>query len=79
MKAIEQLEYAPNTLARNFRTTDRKSFLAFRGIGPESAAESVRFHGRRVTKVDPGVKHGLFRVRRERFVLSVRTDQPMWT
>jgi hypothetical protein len=58
MKAIEQLEYAPNTLARNFRTTDRKSLLAFRGVGPESAAESVRFHWRRVTKVGPEVKHG---------------------
>ena len=42
MKAIEQLEYAPNTLARNFRTTDRKSLLAFRGVDPKSEAESVR-------------------------------------
>ena len=42
MKVIEQLEYAPNTLASNFRTTDRKSLLAFRGVGPESEAESVR-------------------------------------
>jgi hypothetical protein len=33
--------------------------LALRGVGPESEAESVRFHGRRVTKVDPEVKHGL--------------------
>ena len=32
--------------------TDRKSLLALRGVGPESEAESVRFHGRRVTKVD---------------------------
>ena len=40
MKAIEQLEYAPDMLARNFRRTDRKSLLAFRGVGPESEAES---------------------------------------
>jgi hypothetical protein len=32
--------------------------LALRGVGPESEAESVRFHGRRVTKVGPEVKHG---------------------
>ena len=30
--------------------------LALRGLGPESEAESVRFHGRRVTQVDPEVK-----------------------
>ena len=42
MKAIEQLEHAPNMLARNFRTTDRKSLLAFRGVGAESEAENVR-------------------------------------
>ena len=30
---------------------DRKSLLALRGVGPESEAESVRFHGPRVTKV----------------------------
>ena len=36
-----------------------KSLLALRGVGPESEAESVRFHGRRVTKVGPRVKHGL--------------------
>jgi hypothetical protein len=36
--------------------------LAVRGVGQESQAESVRFHGRRVTKVGPEVKHGLFRV-----------------
>jgi hypothetical protein len=36
--------------------------LALRGVGRESEAESVRFHGRRVTKVGPEVKHGLFRV-----------------
>jgi len=41
MKAIEQLEHAPNMLARNFRRTDRKSLLAFRAVGPESEAESV--------------------------------------
>ena len=38
--------------------TDRKSLLALRGVGRESEAESVRFHGRRVTKVGPEVKHG---------------------
>ena len=42
--------------------TDRKSLLALRGVGPESEAESVRFHGRRVTKAGPEVKHGPFRV-----------------
>jgi hypothetical protein len=36
--------------------------LALRGVGPESEVESVRFHGRRVTKVGPEVKHGRFRV-----------------
>ena len=45
-------------------TTDRKSLLALRGVGRESEAENVRFHGRRVTKVGPEVKHGLFRVAR---------------
>jgi hypothetical protein len=35
---------------------DRKSLLALRGVAPESEAESVRFHGRRVTKVGPEVK-----------------------
>jgi hypothetical protein len=38
--------------------TDRKSLLAVRGVGRESEAESVRFHGRRVIKVGPEVKHG---------------------
>ena len=38
--------------------TDRKSLLALRSVGPESEAESVRFHWRRVTKVAPEVKHG---------------------
>ena len=33
--------------------------MARRGVGPESEAESVRFLGRRVTKVGPEVKHGL--------------------
>ena len=37
--------------------TDRKSLLALRGVGPESEAESVRFYGRRVTRVGPEVKH----------------------
>ncbi len=36
--------------------------MALRGVGPESEAESVRFHVRRVTKVGPKVKHGLLRV-----------------
>jgi hypothetical protein len=36
--------------------TDRKSLLALRGVGPESEAENVRFHGRRVTKMGPEVK-----------------------
>ena len=36
--------------------------MALRGVGPESEAEGVRFHGRRVTKVGPEVKHGRFRV-----------------
>jgi hypothetical protein len=39
--------------ARRATDTDRKSLLALRGVGPESEAESVRFHGRRVTKVAP--------------------------
>ena len=34
--------------------TDRKSLLALRRVGPESEAESERFHGRRLTKVGPG-------------------------
>jgi hypothetical protein len=42
--------------------TDRKSPLALRGVGRESEAESMRFHGRRVTSVRPEVKLGLFRV-----------------
>ena len=32
--------------------------MALRGVGPESEAESVRFHGRRVTRAGPEVKHG---------------------
>ena len=43
---------------RKLLLTDRKSLLALRGVGPESEAESVRFHGRRVTQVGPEVKHG---------------------
>jgi hypothetical protein len=38
--------------------TDRKALFGPPGRRPESEAESVRFHGRRVTKVDPEVKHG---------------------
>jgi hypothetical protein len=38
--------------------TDRNRFLAVQGVGPESEAERVRFHGRRVTKVGPELKHG---------------------
>ena len=30
--------------------------MTLRGVGPKSEAESMRFHGRRVTKVDPEVK-----------------------
>ena len=37
-------------------------FPALWGVGRESEAESVRFHGRRVTGSGPEVKHGLFRV-----------------
>jgi hypothetical protein len=61
MKAIEQLEYTPKTLARKCRTTDRKSLLAFRGVGAESEAESVRPMRAWMTKVGPEVKsyHGL--------------------
>jgi hypothetical protein len=47
--------------ARRATDTDRKSLLALRAVGPESEAESVRFHGRRLTKVGPEVKQGLFR------------------
>ena len=32
--------------------------MALRSVGPESEAESVRFHGRRVTRVGPEVKCG---------------------
>jgi hypothetical protein len=42
--------------------TDRKSLLALRGVDRESEAESVRFHGRKVTRVGLEVKHRLFRV-----------------
>ncbi len=42
--------------------TDRKRFWPLRGIDRQSEAESVRFYGRKVTKVGPEVKHGLFRV-----------------
>ena len=44
--------------ARALDLTDRKSLLALQGVGWESEAESVRFHGRGVTKVGPEVKHG---------------------
>ena len=37
--------------------------MPLRGVGPESEAESARFHGRRVTKVGPEVKHGFFGLR----------------
>jgi hypothetical protein len=39
--------------ARALELSDRKSLLALRGVGRESEAESVRFHGRRVTKSGP--------------------------
>ena len=32
-------------------SVEKKSLWALRGVGPESEAESVRFHGRTVTKV----------------------------
>jgi hypothetical protein len=39
------------------------AFFLFLGETPrESEAKSARFHGRRVTKVGPEVKHGLIRV-----------------
>ena len=44
---------------RGLPPTNRKSLLALRSVGRESEAESVRFHGRRVTKVGPEVKHEL--------------------
>jgi hypothetical protein len=46
------MQEKPSALHR--ASTDRKSPLALRGVGPESEAESVRFHRRRVTKVGPG-------------------------
>ena len=58
--------------------TDRKSLLALRGVGPESEAESVRFHGRRVTIVCPEVKHGLFRGEREISGGQIRGNTLRW-
>jgi hypothetical protein len=48
--------------ARRATDTDRKSLLALRGVGPESEAESVRLHGRRVTKVGPGSQTRAFSI-----------------
>jgi hypothetical protein len=60
---LSDLWHGLNVVSAIFTSlTDRKSLLALRGVGPESEAESVGFHGRRVTKVGPEVKHGLFRV-----------------
>ena len=56
--AWPHLDDVAGVLAGRDGPTDRKSLLALRGVGPESEAESVRFHGRRVTKVGPEVKHG---------------------
>ena len=39
--------------ARALDLTDTKSLLAVQGVGRESEAEGVRFHGRGVTKVAP--------------------------
>ena len=49
--------------------------MALRGGGPESEAENLRFHGRRVTKVGPEVKlspegWGSLNMRRERAALG---------
>jgi hypothetical protein len=55
---LAHLEDVAGVLARRDGPTDRKSLLALWGGGPESEAESGRFHGRRVTKVGPEVKHG---------------------
>jgi hypothetical protein len=40
--------------------TDRKSLFALQGVGPESEAECVPFHGRRVTKVGRKSNTGSF-------------------
>ena len=50
--------------------------MALRGVGPESEAESVRFHGRRrVTKVGPGVKHGFLGLRGRARKFSITDPQ----
>ena len=54
---LAQLAMKPETLDQ-CDVTDRKLLLALRAVGPESEAESVRFHGREVTKVGREVKHG---------------------
>jgi hypothetical protein len=54
---LAQLAMKPETLDQ-CDVTDRKLLLALRGVGPESEAESVRFHGREVTKVGREIKHG---------------------
>ena len=47
---VKNLPLANNGRVRSLQdcfetATDRKSLLALRGVGPESEAESVRFHG----------------------------------
>ena len=59
LSIFEKADKLPTQTIYFIEVTDRKSLLALRGVGPESEAESVRFHGRRVTKVGPEVKHGL--------------------
>jgi hypothetical protein len=48
--------------ARALELTDRKSFLAFWGVGRKSGAESVRFHGRRVTKGSQSCENLRYRI-----------------
>ena len=55
---VEEIVELRRIERRALRVTDRKSLLALRGVGPGSEAGSVRSHGRRVTSVGLGVKHG---------------------
>ena len=52
--------------------------MALRGVGPESEAESVRFHGRRVTKVGPEVKHGFRGLRGRTRKFSITNPQQVF-
>jgi hypothetical protein len=54
---LAQLAMKPEALDQ-CDVTDRKSLLTLQGVSPESEAESVRFHGRELTKVGREVKHG---------------------